>query len=384
MLKRLLLRVGLAGFGLGLALLALEIFVRLFLPQPLSAVKRHPILGWLDKPGARYVYTRQEFSVPIQINSQGFRDVEHSLEKPPGVFRIAVVGDSFPEGQQVPLEQTFPKIIEAELRKKNPKIEVLNCGISGFGADQYLLLIQEKILSYSPDIVIVLFTPGDISDTMRKDIAWLENGKLRLRQSSDLSFKTRLASELKSFLRQRSMLWILFTDRLDDFRLGERFLDWSWRAVGDPRMRRKDADLTGLAYYLKNPLPRILEGWKLVGEILKEIHRILLARRVKFLLVCGTARMELNPLPPSELLEAHRVSAEDVDTAQIHHVLSRIARENRLPYLDLLPAFRRLHAKGAILHWRMDGHWTPRGHSSAAREILGEIRRRGFLPRETP
>jgi len=55
--------------------------------------------GWYNGEGGAYV----------KINSLGYRDVEHTKEKPPGVFRIAVLGDSFTEARQVDIAATFWK-----------------------------------------------------------------------------------------------------------------------------------------------------------------------------------------------------------------------------------------------------------------------------------
>ena len=54
----------------------------------------------------------------MQINREGLRDVEHQYAKPPGVFRILVLGDSFVEAMHVPLESTFPRRLEERLNAR--------------------------------------------------------------------------------------------------------------------------------------------------------------------------------------------------------------------------------------------------------------------------
>jgi hypothetical protein len=107
------------------------------------------VLGETPKT-SRYVYDCGARLVPnysgtqtdegralITTNSQGFRDREHSISKPAGVFRIAILGDSFAEAAQVDLEETFWAILETKLVAENcfPEaiIEVLNFGVSGYG-----------------------------------------------------------------------------------------------------------------------------------------------------------------------------------------------------------------------------------------------------------
>lgn len=70
----------------------------------------------------------------VSINSKGLRDVEHNCEKEEGIFRIVVLGDSFMEAYQVPLEQSFPRLLEKNLNKRSSKkVEVINLGVGGHG-----------------------------------------------------------------------------------------------------------------------------------------------------------------------------------------------------------------------------------------------------------
>ena len=74
-----------------------------------------PDLGWTLRPGAEGDFT-EEAVVHVKINGSGMRDDrEYLVEKPAGVYRVAILGDSFAESMQVPLEQTFSKLLEREL-----------------------------------------------------------------------------------------------------------------------------------------------------------------------------------------------------------------------------------------------------------------------------
>ncbi|MFQ5914576.1 MAG: SGNH/GDSL hydrolase family protein, partial [Nitrospinota bacterium] len=50
---------------------------------------------------------RKENEVYLRINSDGLRDREHTIEKPPDTLRIAVLGDSFAQAREVPMENAF-------------------------------------------------------------------------------------------------------------------------------------------------------------------------------------------------------------------------------------------------------------------------------------
>jgi hypothetical protein len=53
--------------------------------------------------------------VPFVTNSRGQRDREYSLETPAGVFRVAVLGDSFTLPSGVAIEDAYHSILEDRL-----------------------------------------------------------------------------------------------------------------------------------------------------------------------------------------------------------------------------------------------------------------------------
>src|SRR5690625_4387257 len=65
--------------------------------------------GLVLRPGAAGWWTA-EGRAHVAINSDGLRDVEHARAKDPRQFRIAVMGDSYAEAKQIPLEQTFFRV----------------------------------------------------------------------------------------------------------------------------------------------------------------------------------------------------------------------------------------------------------------------------------
>ncbi|MEW6741377.1 MAG: hypothetical protein AB1486_01345 [Planctomycetota bacterium] len=140
--------------------LLIELVARLFFPEPRvkpSAVppelgRFDPFLGWALEPGAREVSYATGNPVEYRINSKGLRDDETSYEKPAGVFRIVIAGDSTVFGYGVPIEQHFTKLIEGYLKG----VEVINMGISGFGVDQELLFLRTEGFRYQPDLVIAV------------------------------------------------------------------------------------------------------------------------------------------------------------------------------------------------------------------------------------
>jgi uncharacterized protein YjbI with pentapeptide repeats len=94
----------------------------------------------------------------ININSYGFRGSEITLEKPQNTFRIFTVGGSTMMGSGSTsdvttisgfLQHSFDEIMF------NPKIQVINAGISGAWSHTETNLIKNKLLKFKPDLIIV-------------------------------------------------------------------------------------------------------------------------------------------------------------------------------------------------------------------------------------
>jgi len=128
--------------------------------------------GWVLRPGASGVVaveTRQY----IRINSHGFHDQERSYEKPADTMRIAVLGNSWTEALQVPLEKAYTAVLQQELTRNScfdgKRIEVLNFGVAGYSGAQELLTLQQEVWKYRPDLILLAFYPArDIANNIRE------------------------------------------------------------------------------------------------------------------------------------------------------------------------------------------------------------------------
>lgn len=130
-----------------------------------------PDFGTTLRPGAEGVQ-KKEGTANVRVNSDGLRDIEHEIEKPPQTYRIAILGDSYAEGLQVDLEKLFWKNLEDRLQGcfhlGDMKTEVINFGVSGFGTARELLMLRKKVWKYQPDLVVLAFLTGnDIRDNSK-------------------------------------------------------------------------------------------------------------------------------------------------------------------------------------------------------------------------
>ena len=119
---------------------------------------------FIMNPGVSLTYWGNQtliWPTKVKINKAGFRDYEYSVDKPQGVFRIVVLGDSLIFGLGVNLEDTFPKALERMLNKEGIKFEVLNSGLPDSAAYLQNLFFKYTLAKYNPDMIIWFYSPYD-------------------------------------------------------------------------------------------------------------------------------------------------------------------------------------------------------------------------------
>lgn len=91
-----------------------------------------------------------------------FNDVEHTPEKPAGIYRVAILGDSFVWGDGVPGDKRWNAKVAARLKAANEKIEVMHWGRNGWSTEDEVNFLGQYGLAYSPDLILVNFTTNDL------------------------------------------------------------------------------------------------------------------------------------------------------------------------------------------------------------------------------
>lgn len=184
-----------------------EMFLRVFapvaiLPRYISATD-FGIRGNL--PNFSYWHKTPEYKINIRTNSKGIRaDREIAYEKPVGVKRIVVLGDSFGMGYEVSLEDSFLNVLERTLNYAGKKVEVVNLSVSGHGNAEQLIMLQEEGFKYNPDVVLLAWQKTDLNDNVRSGLFGLEDEKLVVQNKEYLP-----AVKTREFLYQFSVyLWL--------------------------------------------------------------------------------------------------------------------------------------------------------------------------------
>lgn len=92
----------------------------------------------------------------ISINALGFRGPEFPAEKPPGVFRVVILGGSNTFGMSVSDGDTYPARIQARLEALGHRdVEVWNAGMNAYVMSQKIAYLGQIESRYAPDLVLI-------------------------------------------------------------------------------------------------------------------------------------------------------------------------------------------------------------------------------------
>jgi hypothetical protein len=103
----------------------------------------------------------------VTINHWGMRDRDYTRAKPPGTYRIMLVGASTAMGWGVGLEETFENLVEDRLNADPPdpgftSYEILNLSVPSYFALQKLRLAEERAFQFEPDALYIVMTTHDV------------------------------------------------------------------------------------------------------------------------------------------------------------------------------------------------------------------------------
>jgi hypothetical protein len=297
-----------------------------------------PHTGIAPRPGAQGWWHTSEYDVFVHINSQGLRDREHPLQKPPNTFRIAVLGDSYTEALQVPMEKDYSSVLERELTGcpslQGQTVEVMNFGVNTFTTAQELLRLREKVWSYSPDVVILAFDTGNNvyknSRTLQQDPSrpyFVEkDGRLVL----DDSF-ARVPGARARWRWNHLSSWLIKHSRLLQV-----------IAAGSNYVRFGNIDgliPTGMglspALYRDPDDPAWQDAWRVSQDLVAEMHREVSAQGSKFLLLTLSSSIQVDPDPAERQKLMNRVGISDLFYPD--HRIQQFAASQGIPVLNLAP-----------------------------------------------
>jgi hypothetical protein len=377
MLKKWLGILALIAFGFGLALGIADIGVRVanwWFPYFYCYDQYR---GWGLNPGSHGWY-RREGSGYVRINHDGFRGPDYPVQKPTGVIRVAVLGDSYVEAIQVPEDKTFTSVIGRELARcpllKDKRVEAINFGVDGYGTAQELITLRRKVWRYSPDVVVLaIFLGNDV----RNNSVVLEPDQCRpfynyrdghLKLTGPLvdspAFRTWCAARFD----YRDMRFVgLFNNTWETIKQGTRA-----PTAEHPVERAINYDI-----YKPPDDPVWKDAWQVTEGLVRETNDEVVQHHAIFLAVTEDTGIQVWPDA-----QTRKRFEEKLGVADLFYPDRRIAQlgtEYHFAVLNLAPILQSYaEAHHVFLHGFQNtpmgfGHWNEAGHEQAGRAIAATL-----------
>ena len=319
-----------------------------------------PAVGHRLKPNARTTYTTTEFSTDLAINAQGVRDDQPIGPKPPGERRVLVLGDSFVLAVQVPLAETFVKLLDARLNAQAPvpgvtRWRVINGGVQGYGPVNEWLFFDRVAAAFEPDLVVQMVYVGNDAIEAHDLRSWLASGPPpQAPGAATIGAARRLV--------RSSLVWQMARVRWDQLR--SRFVT----KIPEPP----------LATYLETPPPYVAQGIDVAREAIQRTVNRAAGLGARTILVLVPARFQVNDVDYEWMEKAvSQAGAHLVRQSGTERFAQALAPLG-LPTLDLLPIFLE-QPQRQDLFFQRNVHLTTRGHEVVAAALFGFLQSHAFF-----
>lgn len=336
--------------------------------------------GWALRPGAEG-WWRDEGRAYVRINEDGLRDRDYARVKPPGTFRVAVLGDSFAAAFQVPAELAFWSVAERELAScaalDAEVVEVVNFGVANYGTVHEVLTWRHHARFYSPDLVLLAMFTGN--DVYNNGPAFNRNDpgpRFELRGDAlvlDDSFRDTARYRLRGSLLGKAYEGLSSHSRV------AQLVNRARGAIRRLRHRRRveghgpEGAEAGVSFaiYREPDDPRWREAWKVTERLVVRLHEEVEAAGSSLLVVTLSNPEQVWPGPEER---ARRAAARGVDDLFYpDRRIRALGRRHGIPVLGLArPLQEYADETGTFLHG-FDGpgygHWNPEGHRLAGETI---------------
>jgi hypothetical protein len=344
-------------------------------------------VGWVHTPSVqgwaqRCLRGKPEWQVYTHINSHGLRDREIPYERS-GKFRILALGDSFTEGLQVPVENTFTKRLEQRLGTPDMPVEVLNGGVSGYGTDNELLWYLQEGYKYRPDVVLLIFNTSN-------DVLENHNGLMR---------GTGFPYPDKPYFDFESGRLVAQRLPLPEPRPRARVLAYAQRILSRYstlyRLLPAFSVGPGGAHAALPPVPGTLptqiylasypaewrDAWRITRGLVLRLRHEVEARGSKFAVVVINAKEEVSERRWKWTLFANPALKGPWDVDKPNRLITSFLKRRGIRTIPLLDTFRvYFKTTGASGFYEWDVHWAPGGHELAANAIARDLRLFGLTP----
>lgn len=331
----------------------------------------------------------------VRLNREGNYDRDRTVEVSPSTLRIAIVGSSEAEAQQVSVDKTFEAVIERELRKAAPgrwrNVEVMNFGVAGYGMAQEYLTLHNRVWKYHPQIVVLATTDFVVLTNTRELYPFpgqsapffdFENGVLvpdaQTRSAPPLNQERLRRKNRLSDLMNRSYLLLMLNEaraNTPDVLLQIRE-HWSLRPKRSAEGGSPPPGYQSTWPYLPN-LPAMQKPWRIADGFLSLMKQDCDEHGAEFWLIALDMVMQVHP--DLAVRETFRKSLGAASLYESDERLMAMAASKSIHSLMLAPILAHYASTHHVaLHGFYntkfnDGHWNELGHEVAGEAIAREL-----------
>jgi lysophospholipase L1-like esterase len=363
------------------ALLATELFIRLFCPQTLTVPWADRTEGFLAPcPNVRgREFVPDTYDVSISFSSQRFRGQrEYSIQPGPGVIRLAMLGDSATFGNGANDDQSYPFQLQSILQERLSHTssvaipEVINAGVGGTGTAEQALWYDRWVEQFRPQLVVLNVFCNDVDGDLKSGLFTMSSdGKA---SPSFRNKQSRAARNLILLRRLPGYRWLAQHSHA---------LNLLRNAIGsliDKSQRITASDDSGAI-----PLTEPEQLFRRQGLALMAAEVMWLEQRVR----SSGARMVIAFLPCRESIYPSKAPwAEEVQwkSPAIVERLEETSSKSNAPFVDLTPLVRqraRQTDKPLYYDGKLDTHPNPEGYRAIAELVAQFLLDKGLFPLKT-
>lgn len=339
-----------------------------------------PQIGEALIPNKHLIHSRGCFQGEVSINRWGMRDRDRALEKPPGEFRIAMIGDSAVEAVQVKPDEVVNIRMEKWLRDQGHRnIEVLSFGVGGIGTTQELLLYEQKTRLFHPDLVLLMFSNNDVfnnSSTLQPKVYGIHDWYAPyyvLSPDGKLVFKPverRRFNRLSSYFEAHSVLFY--------------YLERTWAQFEPPLYKWQGLPLF-YATYSEDPADdEWKQAWQVTRKVLELMRDTVTADGAEFLVLPWPDFTEIDPDWRQRMIARYGHVPSSFNPYEPEQRLQQIADSAHIPLAFFTPymqAYRdRHHLQWPYFSFTCDPHFGALGHQVSAEAIAQKLQELDLLP----
>ncbi len=340
--------------------------------------------GWSTEVGGAY----------IRINSDGMRDREHTIAKPQGTFRIAVLGDSYAEATSIDAAKTFWAELERQLPAcpalSGRPVEVLNFGLAGMGTAEELLVLRHRAWKYDPDLVLLAFFIGNDFRNNTKELQkggrpyFLEkNGQLELDTSFQDGFGTRLRAgpigQAFTSALPYSRVLQLIVHSYKQVRRGAEIAERRRQEARNDPVGDLIGNEIGLdqLIYIEPTDPHWQKAWRISERLVQMMADEVERRGADFVVATVTTGVQVHPDPQVRTRFAERLGISELYYPDAR--LAQYALGQGIPLVRLAPPLRQwAETHQTCVHGYQNavpcgGHWNEHGHREAGGLIADKV-----------